>query len=152
MPREDKHQTKAERNEQFAASLDVTDPVHDSWAAVAVFYSALHYVESYFARVGVTCSKHDERDQEIKRDPKIRNAYSNYKFLFTLSITARYKLEGLPPSGAYSQAKSHLASVKTQINHALGNSPTKTNVSLPERLAVALAPDPPRPTPGKPIG
>jgi hypothetical protein len=37
MLREDKHQTKAERNEQFAASLDVTDPVHDSWVLLLSF-------------------------------------------------------------------------------------------------------------------
>jgi hypothetical protein len=152
MPREDAHQAKAEHNEQFAAFLGVADPVHESWATIAVFYSALHYVESYFSRVNVTCHKHEERDEKIKDDPGIRQAYSDYKFLFTLSITARYKLVGLP-ANAYSQASSHLAKVKAQINHAIAAIAARTS-STPmtgtPRTRSTLAPEPARPMPGTP--
>lgn len=152
MPLEDKHRTKAECNERFAASLDVTDPVHESWAAIAVFYSALHYVESYFARVNVTCNKHDDREREIKNDLGLRRVYSAYKFLFAISITARYKLDGLP-AGAYSQASIHLIKVKTQIAASIAEIASRTlsvaSSTAPSRRTV-FEPEPPRPKPGMP--
>ncbi|MGH9652177.1 MAG: hypothetical protein ACRD6B_01795, partial [Bryobacteraceae bacterium] len=43
----------AEANERFAASVDRSDPVAAGWAITALFYAALHYVDSCFASRGV---------------------------------------------------------------------------------------------------
>src|ERR1700761_3291825 len=120
MPREDQHFKKAECNEKFANSLDLSDPTEENWALIAAFYSALHYVESYFARFGVYCGNHEKREIEFKRDPRIRSSYASYRYLQALSHTARYKVVGLPPN-PYGQAKAHLATVKKQIDLALNN-------------------------------
>jgi hypothetical protein len=91
MPREDQHRTRSERNEQFANSLDVADPIAENWAVVAAFYSALHYVEAYFTKQGGGCREHKERNERFKADIKLRYAYANYSYLYTLSRTARYE-------------------------------------------------------------
>src|SRR5665213_19522 len=95
MPREDEHKTKAERNEQFAESLP-PDPVGESWAVIATFYSALHYMEVYFAKYNLTTDSHGTRFDQIKADVKLRNAFNSYHYLYDLSRIARYKCKGLP--------------------------------------------------------
>lgn len=119
MPREDEHRLRSRRNEEFAASLDISDPINENWAVVALFYSALHYVEAYFVRFGGGCVEHKQRNERFKADVGIRYAYENYKYLQTLSHTARYQCSGLPDK-AYEQAsKIHLTAVKKQIDHAI---------------------------------
>jgi hypothetical protein len=120
MPREDEHHLKATRNEAFAESLDLSDPVKENWAVVATFYAALHYVEAYFARYNVTCGKHDERFRQFMGDDRIKHAFSSYKYLYDLSLTARYYCSGLPDK-PYTMARPRLAAVKKQIEHALAN-------------------------------
>jgi len=118
MPREDEHRLRAQRNEEFAANLDRRDPTAHNWAVVAVFYSALHYVQAYFAKFSVKCGSHEDTENEFKKDARIRQSYANYKFLHTLSHTARYKTSGLP-ANAYELAKPQLDLLKRQIEHAL---------------------------------
>ncbi len=118
MPDEGKHKIKAERNEQFAESLDLTDPVRETWAVVAAFYSALHYVEEFFLKHGTPCGNHTDRNLQFKGDRRIRNAYVSYEYLYVLSREARYKCISLPDKAYARLAKPALTAVKTQINHA----------------------------------
>lgn len=120
MPREDEHRQKAHNNELFAESLNVADPTCENWAVIAVFYSALHYVESYFSRYSVQGGKHEIRFTEILRDERLKPAYTSYKYLYELSRTARYYCKGLPPR-PYPDAKVHLAHVKRQVDYALAD-------------------------------
>jgi hypothetical protein len=150
MPREDEHAVKASRNEQFAESLDPKDPVHENWAVIAAFYSALHYVESYFARFGVKCSGHQERFQQFKDDGNIKKAYSSYHYLYTLSVTARYYCSGLP-ADPYQVAKPHLAAVKQQVEHALKITLKASASAKPQAKKGLIPAEPEKPTPGKPI-
>ena len=122
MPREDEHRTKAQRNEDFAASLNLRDPTCENWAVVAAFYSALHYVESYLGKYRVRAGKHELRFHEILEDPRLKPAYTSYKYLYELSRTARYYCKGLPDQPYSKEAKPHLAVVKRQVEHALGES------------------------------
>ena len=118
MPREDEHATRSKRNEEFAESLDLTDPIRENWAVVAAFYSALHYVEAFFVKHGTPCHRHEDRNEQFKGDKRIRASYANYQYLYTLSRTARYQCVGLPDKAYSKDAKAHLAAVKRQIDHA----------------------------------
>jgi hypothetical protein len=117
MPREDEHKIKAERNEQFAESLP-SDPIAENWAVVATFYSALHYVEVYFAKYNIEADSHGDRFDQIKADIKLRTAFNSYHYLYDLGRVARYRCKGLPDK-PYAVAKPHLATVKRQVDHAL---------------------------------
>jgi hypothetical protein len=80
-------------------------------------------VEAYFTSGGgVGCNGHPERNERFKADQKIRYAYASYKFLYTLSRTARYQCAGLPQNAYEKVAKPHLAAVKKQVEHALASS------------------------------
>ena len=61
------------------------------WAAIMLFYAALHTLESAFASEGVHTVTHAQRELYIKlRHPRVWPAYSRLK---TESLKARY-LEG----------------------------------------------------------
>src|ERR1022692_605078 len=109
MPREDQHRDRAERNEEFAESLDSSHPIQENWAVVAAFYAALHYVQAYFSKYSVEAATHDQRFEQIKKDVKLRNAFIPYKYLYTLSRTARYQCTGLPSAAYSKEAKPRLA-------------------------------------------
>ncbi len=117
MPRDDQHIQKATQNENFAESLDVTDATSESWAVVATFYSALHYVQSALAKGGSDCSDHKTRSKEIARDPILKYIAGPYEHLFRLSHLARYKIGALPAK-PFDLAKSDLVAVKKQVFNA----------------------------------
>lgn len=113
-----KHRLKAERNEEFAAGLDNKDQIADSWAVVASFYSALHYVEAFFIAHGTVCHSHDERNDQFKNDHRINRAYPQYAYLSKLSHTARYKSAPLPDKAYENHARPQLLALKKQVDHA----------------------------------
>jgi len=147
MPRDKDHRDKADLNAEFADSLDLSLPVHHGWAVVASFYAALHYVEYYFARRGDQQSQdHVERNRRVITH--LRDTYKDYSFLYTLSKTARYYCSGLGTDAYATNAKPRLVSIRNFIDHLV----TKESVPVasPEAIKKRFAPEPERPTPGKP--
>ena len=114
MPRDDRHNAKAQRNEQFAESLDHTDATQENWAVVAVFYSALHYVQAVLSGSSINCKNHLERADEIARDPILKYVAGEYEYLFTTSMLARYGVIGLV-GDPYRTAKARLEAIKKQV-------------------------------------
>ncbi|HEY4361910.1 MAG TPA: hypothetical protein VGN17_13115 [Bryobacteraceae bacterium] len=120
-PREDLHRAKSKSNEDFADSLNHEQSHQEGWAVVATFYSALHYVQMYFARFSMEIKGHDARFEEIKKDKRLINALSSYRFLYDLSMRARYECV-LIDSGTYRKdARPRLDQIKKQVDHALAD-------------------------------
>lgn len=117
MPRDERHTQKALRNEQFAAELDNSSPIKESWAITAFFYSALHYVQAVLATGGADSFDHKTRAKEIARDPILRYIAGAYDHLQKLSILARYHVNALPDR-AYTMARADLEAVKKQVEKA----------------------------------
>ena len=155
MSRDAQHRTRAERNEQFAEELDKSDPLKENWAVVAAFYSALHYIEQFFVKFGTPCSDHTDRDEKLKGDARIRPAYENYKYLYSLGHTARYKPAVSLPEQVYQKhVRPCLLAIKKQVDHAIqqeaGVAPAPAK-ALTLAKAMTIPPEePPKPTPGKP--
>jgi hypothetical protein len=151
MSRDDQHRTRAERNEQFAESLDKTDPIRENWAVVAAFYSALHYVEQFLSKHGTPCENHEARNEQFKGDARIQRAYSSYHYLYSLSRKARYQCETLPDKAFEKLAKPQLAAVKKQIDHALGLAAQVQPKHGTEKVAAQkFMAEPEKPKPGRP--
>jgi hypothetical protein len=90
VPNKDEHLKKAQLDETFVGSLDISKPGHLDWAITALFYAGLHYVEAYFATRKVHSPDHRTRDSSIRRDVSIRQIYKDYNELKNFSINARY--------------------------------------------------------------
>ena len=94
MPSKGEHQRKAEHDERFVSTFDLTTTPYLDWAITALFYSGLHYIEAYFATRGVHSADHRTRDSAVQRDVNIKQLYSDYSELKNFSINARYYMVG----------------------------------------------------------
>ena len=54
---------KARQNRSIASRLNRDDPAQVSWAIVAFFYAALHFVNAYSARHNTFFASHKHRNQ-----------------------------------------------------------------------------------------
>ena len=113
MPRDGRHQQKSINNEQFAEGLDKSDHTAELWGVIAIFYSALHCVQSVLGY----CGSHKERAVLIARHPILRYVASAYDHLQWMSHEARYKVASDPrwPRKPYHEAKIRLDAVKNQV-------------------------------------
>ena len=85
------------------------------WQIITLHYSALHYIEAYFATKNVHSKNHPERDERIQRDPNTQPIYRNYSRLKIFSHNARYLTVGAPKSRVTEMEK-HLAAIKTHLS------------------------------------
>jgi len=90
MPASSEHKRKAEHNELFAKSID--GGTNADWIVIALFYSALHYIDAFLALKGIHPVHHTgpgSRDNEIKASLSV--IWNEYRYLKDESETARYE-------------------------------------------------------------
>ena len=96
MPSEADHLAKAERNERFSdtiASAAASAEQFQEWEVVALFYSALHYVDAYLDHiVGTHPASHRERRYAIANSPELWRVRRLYSTLYNYSLDARYSI------------------------------------------------------------
>jgi hypothetical protein len=91
------HIEKAEHDEAFCLSIKET-PYLD-WVVIGIYYSALHYTESYLAIKDEHPDNHPFRNNIIEGDPNLgwRFYVKMYKPLRDDSYEARYKIRTFTP-------------------------------------------------------
>jgi hypothetical protein len=85
------HIKKAEENKKFGMGIAHDHPTPAGWALVALFYSALHFVEAYLNKRSIFPSNHNERKDQILTLPELNAIYSQYRFLSDFGFNARYR-------------------------------------------------------------
>jgi hypothetical protein len=108
------HLDKAKANERFAASLDMSDPVHAEWDLTVIFYVAVHIVQAYFSTLGLSYTTHTNRASAIYKDKKIRGVYDDYRELENMSREARYECSHFD-AGHVTYAMQCLANVRQRV-------------------------------------
>lgn len=110
-----------------AIELDI-QPVFDSgtlkWAAVATFYSAMHYVQAYLVANGLSSvDNHRDRNQWVALESKLKPIYPSYKRLYDISWSCRY--EGRDPTRQFvsSLIQQDFSSVKQCVLPLLPRAP-----------------------------
>jgi hypothetical protein len=71
MPTDSEHLHKAEHNEDFYLSFDLITTPYLDWVVSCIFYSALHYIESYLATQGKYSQNHADRNANLRDDPNL---------------------------------------------------------------------------------
>lgn len=88
------HVDLAQTNRDFAHSLIQTPPIgrgQATWAIVAAFYSAVHYVNAHLWESGHTEPRnHSERSNYVSNDRDFRAVSARYKFLSRRAYDSRY--------------------------------------------------------------
>ena len=94
------------------------------WAAVATFYSAMHFIEAYFKDRGIPEFKnHGARNRFVALDSNLRPVAGAYQRLYDTSWACRYR--GLTPKASFvsSTLVGHdLPAIKQQILRLVSSS------------------------------
>lgn len=119
MPKLDEHLKKAQHNETFVKSFDLDSTPFIDWAITGLFYSALHYMEAYFAKQGAHSPDHRTRDSNIHRDGNLRSLFFAYSDLKNFSVNARYTPKQFKASDVRNTLQPHFENVKKTITRLL---------------------------------
>ncbi len=92
MPNRNEHLARAQENEEFARSLDLTKGFYVDWAITLLFYAAPHYVDAYLAIKPYHPQNHDSRDKEVASNGSLQQIYPDYRRLKDRSQAARYEI------------------------------------------------------------
>lgn len=81
MPSRDEHLNRAQENEAFITSLDLSKSINVDWAVTVLFYAALHYIDAYLAVQSVHPYDHSARDNKISTNGSLNEIYNDYRRL-----------------------------------------------------------------------
>lgn len=95
MPRLQEHLDKAKHNENYYQSFNLDNTPYLDWVVNGIFYSAVHYVDAYFATIRFHPRDHQRRIDRILQDNNLgRNFYINYyRPLDQHSRSGRYNMK-----------------------------------------------------------
>jgi len=98
MPTDPEHLHKAEHNEDFYLSFDLNTTPYLDRVVSGVFYSALHYIESYLATQEKHSQNHADRNANLRDDPNLGiDIYRKFNDLKNDSENGRYFMKSFTP-------------------------------------------------------
>lgn len=98
MPNEAEHLRKAIHNENYYLSFDIDNTPYLDWVVNGIFYSAIHYIECYFAKQNHHSQKHAERTSLIRDDDILgKYIFKKYRSLKDDSENGRYHMKSFTP-------------------------------------------------------
>lgn len=98
MPSRKDHIVQARHNEQFFSSFNIDITPFLDWVANGIFYSALHYLDSYFANKGKHPVDHQKRIRLIWAEPDLgRSFFRLYRSLKDDSEEGRCNMRAFAP-------------------------------------------------------
>jgi hypothetical protein len=107
---------KAQHNERFFSSFDLNTTPFLDWVVNGIFYSALHYVDSYFGSNGKHPGDHKERIRLIWADPKLgRTFFRLYRPLKDDSEEGRYNTRVFASDEIHNHIMPLLIKIKTHL-------------------------------------
>ena len=117
MPSKAQYQLQALKNENFFGEFDLQTTPYADWALVAIFYAALHHVESYFSTTAAgNARNHSDRYGRIRNDPKISMLSKPYQELRRRCDNARYDLVPIPAATVADLFQDEFQTIKKQIS------------------------------------
>lgn len=118
MPNLRDHIDKARHDEKFLSSFDLDRTLFLDWVVNGIFYSSLHYIDSYFADKGIHPRNHEERNGFIRDDTNLgRPFFTNlYRPLKDDSRDARYDIRTFTGDEVKKNILPLLDSIKKHLN------------------------------------
>ncbi|KAA2283742.1 hypothetical protein [Candidatus Nitrosocosmicus sp. SS] len=85
------HIKKSNHNIDACNYMNVKTPQYMDWEVVSIFYSSLHLINAYFEKFNPPVpSKHNFRNERVRRDPNLTKIRAPYLSLYTVSRSVRY--------------------------------------------------------------
>jgi hypothetical protein len=82
------HLAQASHNVEFVDAFDTSK--YSDWAATALFYAGLHYIDAFLATMSVNPGSHDMRDRFVSTTKELKPLAADYWKLKNSSRNARY--------------------------------------------------------------
>lgn len=123
MPSLTAHLNKAKHNEDFFRSFDLDNTPFLDWVVSGIFYTALHYIDSYLAQKNKHPNTHKDRNDDIRYDPHLPQIFRPYRQLKDDSEGARYRMQKFTPDEIRSQILPQLDSIKNFLRQFIGQIP-----------------------------
>ena len=119
MPSMDQHWRQAQRNRMVAGVL-MANGCYD-WAAVVLFYLAVHLTEAMLAQKDIHLSNHGDREFYISREAMFADDYmENYQTLKQASIDVRYLCRGKNSRDVNERLQPALDALSAHVSRQLG--------------------------------
>lgn len=117
MPSQKEHIEKARHNERFFSSFDIKATPFLDWVVSGIFYSALHYVDSYLSIKGEHPLTHGQRTPLIHaaRPDLGRSFFRDYRSLKDDSEQGRYNMRVFTPDEIRRHILPLLNDIKTHL-------------------------------------
>jgi len=116
MPTRNDHIGQARHNEQFFSSFDINTTPFLDWVVNGVFYSAIHYLDSYFAKNRKHPRDHKARFDLIWAEPDLgRSFFHLYRPLKDDSQEGRYNMRTFTPNEIRRYILPLLNDIKTHL-------------------------------------
>ena|SRR6266850_1482943 len=110
------HKAKAEHNEAFVSTFDLSTTPFLDWAVTGIFYAALHYVRAFAASKRITnISSYGEMDKLFDRIAGLKQLYRHYRFLKDESRAARYEVRAFTRPEVEEMQRLDLAAIKHYV-------------------------------------
>lgn len=92
------HLNKAEYNEKFYQSFDLNTTLYLDWVVNGIFYSAVHYIDSYLSMQQKHPTTHGQRYADIRDDQNLgRYVFKKFNSLKDDSESGRYYMKNFTP-------------------------------------------------------
>ena len=86
----ERHREQSEHNRCFYEYLDANLSGYVDWKVNALFYSALHRINYWFAvQTGQAPESHSARNRRVRHE--LPHLFKDYRDLFMMSMEARYR-------------------------------------------------------------
>jgi hypothetical protein len=114
MPNLADHLLQARHNEEFYRATDKN--AYSDWAVTAIYYAALHYIDSFLATTGmIDPGGHDVRDQQVRTRAELRPIGQLYFRLKSRSRNARYYCARFQPAELQRCFEGDLAAIRNHV-------------------------------------
>jgi hypothetical protein len=122
MPIKTKHIAQAERNKRLYSFLCGSNPSDEltEWEVVALFYSALHYVDAHLATIGTHPNNHRIRNDLVAATSSFASIATFYLHLYIQSRKARYDVVSFSSTEVRALEAGYFAPIEKHIRLILG--------------------------------
>ena len=90
--------SKAQKNSRFTRELQVSNIQSPEWVVVGAFYSAIHYVNAYLAKINPKFVPHDHKNRKffVTTVKELKPISRSYLRLSDKAREARYTMVSFP--------------------------------------------------------
>jgi len=115
MPDEKAHSRQSVHNREFIEFLDIGSTKYLDWVVTCIFYTAVHLIEGFLARLGAHPESHGHRCNAMAGFAPLKPVFRDYSDLHWQSERSRYHCVAFDRDLVKTELMGKLARIEAQI-------------------------------------